>query len=51
MDHIIEPNFFATQLKSGGPRNGGIVTALWFKAGATFQHSGGRNFMVAEFKQ
>ena len=51
MDNIIEPAFFARNLKSGGPRNGGIVTAVWFKAGASFHHVGSRNFMLAEFKQ
>jgi len=51
MDNVIEPAFFARNLKSGGPRNKGIVTAVWFKAGETFHHSGGRNFMVVEFRQ
>jgi hypothetical protein len=51
MDFIIEPNFFASKLKSGGPANRNIVTAVWFKAGASFKSAEGRNFLIPAFRQ
>jgi hypothetical protein len=47
MDNLIEPNFFATSLLSGGEHR--IVTGLLFRAGARF--SNGQNFMLVGFKQ
>jgi hypothetical protein len=51
MDNVLEPAFFARRLLSGGPKNGNIVTAVWFKAGARFRASGGRNWFIARFRQ
>lgn len=51
LDNLIEPNFFATALKAGGPANGNRVTALWFRAGARFAGNEGRNFFIGEFRQ
>jgi hypothetical protein len=51
MDNVIEPGFFARGLLPGGPKNGNIVTAVWFKAGAHFRASRGRNWMIARFRQ
>jgi hypothetical protein len=51
MDNLIEPNFFAHALKSGGKPHGNIVTALWFKAGGNFRAADGNNHMVTAFKQ
>ena len=47
MDNIVEPNYFATSLLSGGAQR--IVTALWFRAGARFES--GQNFAVVGFRQ
>ena len=49
MDFVIEPRFFATALKTGGPANGNKVTAVWFRAGAEFE--GGGNTMLVTFRQ
>ena len=49
MDNIVEPNFFATALKSGGPANGNIVSALWFKSGGF--GPGCSNALIARFRQ
>ncbi len=51
MDYLVEPNFFATGLKSGGPQNNNEVSALWFKAGAKFQAAGGANHLITTFRQ
>jgi uncharacterized membrane protein YgcG len=51
MDNLLEPAFFARHLKSGGPQNGGRVTAVWFRAGAQFRAAGGQNYLLAEFQQ
>jgi uncharacterized membrane protein YgcG len=51
MDNLIEPRFFASELKSGGPRNGKLVTGVWFKAGARFEASDGSNWLLATFRQ
>lgn len=51
MDFLLEPNFFASGLKSGGAPHNGIVTGVWFKAGAQFQAVNGKNYMVTPFKQ
>lgn len=50
MDNLLEPNFFASQLLSGGGQHRNAVTAIWFKAGARFDRSGA-NYMLAAFKQ
>jgi hypothetical protein len=47
MDNLIEPNYFANALLSGGEH--GIVTALWFRSGALFES--GRNYMLVGFRQ
>ena len=51
MDYIFEPNFFSTALKSGGPKNGNLVTAVWVRAGANFKTSNGASYVVCTFKQ
>ena len=51
MDNIIEPAWFSTGLLSGGPANGNLVTALWFKNGGRFQANGGRPFLHVTFQQ
>jgi hypothetical protein len=50
MDYEIEPGDFARALKTGGPANGGNVTAVWFQAGKTFRDSQ-RNYLVTRFVQ
>ena len=47
MDNLIEPNYFATALLSGGEHR--IVTGLLFRAGARF--SNGQNYMLTGFRQ
>jgi TraM recognition site of TraD and TraG len=47
MDNLIEPNYFATALLSGGEHR--IVTGLLFRAGARF--SNGQNFLLMGFRQ
>ena len=47
MDNLIEPNYFATALLSGGEHR--IVTGLLFRAGARF--SSGQNFVLVGFRQ
>lgn len=49
MDWIMEPGAFAT-LKTGGPRNGKRVSAVWVQAGKTFIASNATGLLV-EFKQ
>jgi hypothetical protein len=51
MDNLVEPRFFATGLKTGGPAHGGLVTALWFSAGRRFAAAHGDNAMVVTFRQ
>lgn len=51
MDYLIEPNFFTYGLRTGGKPHKGIVTGLWFKAGASFASADGNNHMVVAFKQ
>lgn len=51
MDYLVEPRVFANDLKSGGPKNRGVVTAVWVRAGGRFQASGGNNIILASFKQ
>ena len=48
MDFIIEPNYFAGKLLSGGAKHGYAVTGVWFKAGGNF---GGGNTLLAAFRQ
>jgi hypothetical protein len=49
MDLLVEPSFFAKELKSGGPANDNIVSALWFKTGGSF--GGGANALITRFRQ
>lgn len=54
MDNLIEPNYFAQQLKCGGEPHGFEVTALWLKAGGNFKQpmpGAGGNVVLATFKQ
>lgn len=51
MDYLIEPNFFTYGLRTGGKPHKGVVTALWFKAGASFVSAGGDNHMEVAFRQ
>lgn len=50
-DFIVEPRFFASKLKSGGPSNRNLVTAVWFKAGGNFADGDGGNFLLPTFRQ
>jgi hypothetical protein len=50
MDSAIEPAFFSRHLKPGGPAHAGIVTAVWFRAGAVFPETG-TNYMLVRFRQ
>jgi hypothetical protein len=50
MDYEIEPADFARALKTGGPANGGNVTAVWFQAGKIFNDSR-RNYLLTRFQQ
>lgn len=50
MDYEIEPAEFSRALKTGGPANGGIVSAILFQAGRRFEASG-RNWLLAGFQQ
>lgn len=51
MDNIIEANFFASGLRSGGPKHDKKVTAVWFKAGGNFRDMRGGNFLIPTFQQ
>ena len=54
MDNLLEPNWFSTALKTGGPENGFLTTALWFRAGAKFKRplpGVSDNVLLATFKQ
>jgi len=50
MDHVLEPAFFSRSLKSGGPQNNKIVTAVFFRAGARFEATGS-NWLTVAFRQ
>lgn len=50
MDYILEPGAFSRILRTGGPPNGFIVSAVWYQAGRTFRVSNGNSFL-AEFVQ
>lgn len=50
MEYVIEPGEFARILKTGGPANGNIVSAIWFQGGRVFKASGG-NMMLRKFRQ
>lgn len=50
MEYAIEPGDFARRLKTGGPQNGNIVTAIWFQSARKFNASG-TNWMLVRFKQ
>lgn len=49
-DWVIEPGFFARELKTGGTVNRGRVTAIWFRAGHCFAATNS-NFLMVEFQQ
>ncbi len=51
MENLIEPAWFSSGLKSGGPANRNRVTAVWFQNGGNFQESGGRNVLFPTFRQ
>jgi hypothetical protein len=51
IEYALEPGDFARGiLKTGGPENGNVVTAVWFQAGRVFKASG-TNWLLARFKQ
>ncbi len=50
MDYEIEPAEFSRSLLTGGPANGGIVSAVWFQAGRRFDLTG-RPWLYASFQQ
>lgn len=49
-DWIIEPGAFAWGLRTGGPANGGIITAVWYQTGRIFGLTGG-NHVIVRFRQ
>jgi hypothetical protein len=49
-DYAVEPQEFATDLASGGPHNGGVVTGVVVLPGRTFQRNG-KHWMTVGFKQ
>ena len=54
MDNLLEPNWFSTALRTGGPENNFLTTALWFRAGAKFKRpmpGVSDNVLLATFKQ
>lgn len=51
MDNIVEPNYFSSQLRNGGPKNDHKVTALMYKAGAQFVAAEGDCFLKLTFDQ
>jgi TraM recognition site of TraD and TraG len=51
MDNLIEPNYFATGLRSGGPANRGLVDAIWFRAGGNYRGGITPNVIRVTFKQ
>jgi hypothetical protein len=50
MDFDIPPEYFATQLRTGGPRNKGMVDAILIRTGRNFKETG-KHFLKVEFKQ
>jgi NAD(P)-dependent dehydrogenase (short-subunit alcohol dehydrogenase family) len=54
LDYFLEPNFFATSLRTGAPKNKYLVTGVWFSAGAQFQEpipDTTSNVVLATFSQ
>jgi hypothetical protein len=51
IDHCVEPGFFASGLRKGGPDNGCLVDAVLFQAGRRFRANGGRHFTFVTFDQ
>jgi len=51
MDALVEPRFFASGLRSGGPKHRNLVDALFFKAGGAFPAAAGDNHLVVTFRQ
>jgi len=51
MDVIVEPRFFASELKTGGPANNYEVSAIWFKTSGNFIAANGGNFLLTTFNQ
>ncbi len=50
MGYLLEPGEFGRMLRTGGPANGNLVSAIWYQAGRRFAASGG-NALLAEFQQ
>jgi hypothetical protein len=50
MDFEIPPDYFATELRTGGPRNAGLVDAILVRTARTFKATG-RHWLKVEFKQ
>ncbi len=51
---LLSANYFATELKTGGPKNNFEVTGVWFSAGAQFQEpipGTSSNVLLATFTQ
>lgn len=54
MDNLLESNWFSTALRTGGPDNNFLTSALWFRAGAKFKcpmPGVSDNCLIATFKQ
>ncbi len=52
--HLLEANYFATELKTGGPKNNFEVSGVWFRAGAQFVEpipNTSSNVVLATFTQ
>lgn len=50
LGYILEPAEFGRMLKTGGPANDNMVSAVWYQAGRTFAVAGGPALLV-EFRQ
>jgi hypothetical protein len=50
VENLIEPGDFGRILKTGGPANGNIVSAIWYQAGRVWDASKG-NALLVEFRQ
>ena len=52
--HLLEANYFATELKTGAPKNNFEVSGVWFRAGAQFVEpipNTSSNVVLATFTQ
>jgi hypothetical protein len=50
LEFAVEPGEFGRAFQTGGPRNGNIVSGVWFQSGRRFEASG-TNFLPVRFRQ